>query len=115
MTINEQDMIEAFDRIARTGDGQIAYRYFQKVLMGFLDDADPSPGALRENNARRKFASELMGLMSKGIEESGRSSTAASERPVVIVRRSATAVNARVNARDFLLANDPELAAGGRA
>lgn len=112
MTINDEDMKAALDRIARTADGYIMFCYFQTLRMGFLHDPDPSPGALRENNAHRKFASEIIGLMSKGIEESGRS-IPGRDRPIIVVRSGPVDANPRARdnpRREFIRTNDPELA-----
>lgn len=68
--IDDLQLREAIDRIAGTADGQLLYRYCQKVLCGVSND--PNDSALREDNGRRRFASELMGLMAKGIEGSDR-------------------------------------------
>ena len=64
--ITDPDMAAALDRLARSADGHLLYRHLQKLLMGVSRD----PGTLQEHNGRRLLASELMGLMAKGIEES---------------------------------------------
>ena len=70
--INDEEMHTAIDRIARSPDGHLLYRYFQKILCGVVTD----DSALPAHNGRRRFAAELMGLMAKGIEASGGSSNA---------------------------------------
>jgi len=77
--IPESEMREAWDRIGRTADGQLAYLYLQRTLMGTIASNDQ--GALQADNGRRTFASELMSLMSKGLAESDRTDRA--NRPVV--------------------------------
>ena len=69
--ITDKDIIEALDRVARTPDGELLYLYLQKVLMGV--PTEKKSRALTWNDARRSFASELMGFMSKGISASARS------------------------------------------
>lgn len=66
--ISDHDLNEALDRIARTRDGDLLYRYLQKRLMGVCLSADM--GALQSDNGERKFAAELMGRMAQGIKES---------------------------------------------
>jgi len=61
--------LEAIDRIARTPDGAALYVYLQRAMMVVLPTADPS--ALNTHHGERMFASRLIGLMAKGIHESG--------------------------------------------
>ena len=61
--IDSQDFIDALDRIARTEDGVILYRFLQKTLCGVTYDTRVLP----TNEGKRMFASQLMGLMAKGI------------------------------------------------
>lgn len=68
------DMLkEAIDRIARTPEGALLYRWLQKTLFETLAGEHPD-GAFREHNGKRKLASHLMGLMSRGIEDHERAS-----------------------------------------
>jgi hypothetical protein len=69
--IGSEDFVKAIDRLARTEDGRLLYLYFQKVLCAITSDSELER-ALQRNEGRRKFAAELMGLMAKGIRESGR-------------------------------------------
>lgn len=71
MSIETKDIHEAIDRLARTPDGQMLYRYLQKTLCAVMT-GDHHDGALRQFEGRRIFAAELMGLMAKGIDESDR-------------------------------------------
>lgn len=96
--ISDEDMKLALDRIARSEDGNLLYRFFQQVLCGVVLGAND--GALREDNGRRRFASELMGHMAKGIEESG--GTDAIRRPVIFARRQPDAGHKHVSAREWL-------------
>jgi len=66
-----QDMRDALDRVARSSDGVLLYRYLQKTLCAVTTDSMPE-GALRRNEGRRSLAAELMGLMAEGIRSSGR-------------------------------------------
>ena len=82
----QQEIEASVDRIAMTPDGQNLYVFLQRRLMKL-----PNPtarGALRSNLGERTFASELIGLMAKGIAESvNRTSSASSdgaEQPVVV-------------------------------
>ena len=68
--IEGEDLGEMFDRLARSADGQLFYRFLQKQLCAIC--SDPNEGALRQHEGRRRFASEMMGLMAKGIRESDR-------------------------------------------
>lgn len=87
--IENRDFIEAWDRIARSADGHTIYLYLQQRLMAVRVSADD--GTLREDNGQRLFASELLGLMAKGIEESA---TGLSARLVTISRGGPVAVSA---------------------
>lgn len=69
--IETQDIAEAIDRIARTPDGIILYRFLQKTLCA-VPPSEQTDGALREFEGRRRFAAELMGHMSEGIQDSDR-------------------------------------------
>ena len=69
--LENKHVIEAIDRIARTADGAILYRYLQKMLCG-VAGVEASDCALRQYEGRRMFASELMGLMAGGITDSDR-------------------------------------------
>lgn len=69
--IGQKDVLEAIDRIARTPDGQMLFHHLQKILLN-VATPEISDGALRQLEGRRMFASELMGLMAKGIADSDR-------------------------------------------
>jgi hypothetical protein len=69
--IENKDVLEAIDRIARTPDGQMLFHHLQKILLN-VATPDVNDGALRQLEGRRMFASELMGLMAKGIADSDR-------------------------------------------
>ena len=79
---------EALDRIARTPDGAAFYIFLQRRLMTVL--ASDSDGALRSDHGERMFAAKLIGLMAKGILESGgrtsntSGSTGSGEQPIVV-------------------------------
>lgn len=111
--IDDDDIKQAFDRIARTADGETIYRYFQKRLMGTLADHAPEDSALRSEHGMRRFAAELMSMMAKGIDESGGRSTSpgdrATERTVVFRAREPSRGNQRPGFREYARANDPEL------
>jgi hypothetical protein len=83
-----QKEIEAsIDRIAMSPDGANLYIFLQRKLMKVIDPN--SRGALRANLGERIFASELIGLMARGIAESvNRTSSSGSsggaEQPVVL-------------------------------
>lgn len=67
--ISNEEMRQAFDRIARTEDGAAIYLYFQKTLCA-VSATDLHERALPRLEGRRSFAAELMGLMAEGIEAS---------------------------------------------
>lgn len=69
--VADKDMHEALDRIARTTDGELFYRYLQKTLCA-VSALDVSQCALPRLEGRRSFAAELMGLMAEGMQASGR-------------------------------------------
>lgn len=109
--IDDEDIKNAFDRIARTAEGETIYRHFQKKLMGTLAEHAPEDSALRTEHGMRRFAAEVMAMMAKGIDESGgRSSTdqRASERTVVFRTSGAVRTGKHVTARDHLRNTDAE-------
>lgn len=115
--ITDEDIAEALDRIARTADGGLLYAYLQKVAIGVVDALDPPDGALRANHGERRFAHRMMGLMARGIDESGGRSDSGSdrrpsERPVVFLTRQPTGAK-RTTARDYFRAQHSVLADGG--
>jgi len=117
--ISDEDLDKALDRIARTADGELLYRFCQRKLMEALADHSPKQGALRVAHGERRFAQLLMAKMAKGIDESGGrtdSSSRASERTVVFKRGAEPIRPGRhVSFRDAARGNDPEylrLAAG---
>jgi hypothetical protein len=64
-----QACMEAIDRIARTPDGAALYVFLQRRLM--LITIDNSESALRVDQGERRFASQLIAAMAKGVFESG--------------------------------------------
>jgi hypothetical protein len=64
----QKEIVDAIDRIAMTPDGHNLYVFLQRRLMKLPDPN--ARGALRANHGERTFASELIGLMAKGIAES---------------------------------------------
>ena len=93
--ITDEEFHRAWDRIARTGDGVLIYLHLQKRLMATA--ANETESALLMDHGERRFASQLIGLMAKGIEESGGSSGTPSdggrqERPIVLTVRGPVAV-----------------------
>jgi hypothetical protein len=67
--ITDDLLKEAIDRIARTPDGRLLYLWLQRRMMGVC--ASTEPGALQTDHGERRFASTLIGLMAKGMDESG--------------------------------------------
>lgn len=67
MTIDDKFVHEALQRFARSPDGVCFYLALQKVLMSVPTSLEA--GALQENVGRRRFASELMAVMAKGMSE----------------------------------------------
>ena len=59
---------EAWERIARTADGQIIYRHLQKLVMALSADVS----ALPVHEGGRILARHLMSLMAQGIVDSDR-------------------------------------------
>jgi hypothetical protein len=67
MSISDEELIAAIDRIGMTPDGEMLYLYLQKRLTRVLHTVEP--GALQTENGVRILASELMGFLSAGINE----------------------------------------------
>jgi hypothetical protein len=104
------ECLAAIDRIARTPDGAALYVFLQRRLMS-ISIAD-SDGALRADQGERTFAAKLIGVMAKGIFESGgrtgitgsSSGPGGSEQPVVVpvpraVRSADPGSRRRINER----------------
>jgi hypothetical protein len=66
--IETQEIKDAWDRIARTSDGQIVFRHLNKLAMALALDVS----ALPVHEGGRILARNLMSLMSKGIVDSDR-------------------------------------------
>ncbi len=114
--ITDEDTAKAIDRIARTPDGKLLYLHLQKRLLGVLGQPNPESGALQMDHGARTFASNLMGLMAAGIDESAGSATdqsseRAADRPVVFRVAPRVVGQPRLSARERIAANDPELIA----
>lgn len=110
--ITDSDMEEAVDRIARTVDGHLFYRWLQVRVMEVAYTTDGS--ALLGHNGERIFAARLMNLMRTGIEESaGRTADGEhpTERPIVIARRDAASTK-RTTARERIAAEFGRAASG---
>lgn len=71
MSIETSEIQDAIDRIARSPDGQLLYRYLQKTLCE-VSAPETGLGALREAEGRRRFAAQLMANMAEGIQDSDR-------------------------------------------
>jgi hypothetical protein len=112
--IDVQEIYRAIDRIARTPDGELLYRYLQREALSLPPDA-ASDGALREHSGRRRFALDLMACMAKGIDErAGRRSNDSTpdgiaEQPAVYSRQPAR-IAGRASFREHAERTDPELA-----
>jgi hypothetical protein len=104
---------EAIDRIARTPDGAALYVLLQRRVMTI--SVAPTDSALRADEGERRFASQLIGLMAKGVFESGgrtghpgsTSGPDGREQPLVVpspkpVRVAGTGSNRRVNDRTIV-------------
>lgn len=109
--IEVDEIFKAIDRIARTADGELLFRYLQREALS-LPDAGGNKGALRQHDGRRRFALDLMARMAKGIDErGGRSSNDTSgiaERPAVFAPRRAVSIAGRESFRDHARRTDPE-------
>jgi hypothetical protein len=106
--IENKDVVEAWDRIARTQDGLIVYRHLQRILMGTASSDD---SALPRLEGRRRLAADLMAFMSEGIADNDRACiTFAVAKPVAV------AANTGTRARRDWLASQPwydDRASGG--
>lgn len=119
MSITDDDINKAWDAVAHTLDGALIYAHLQKIAIGRLS-GDPSDSALRADHGRRSLAHELMGLMAKGIDESGGrtdspGSERASARPLVFSVREPVAVSRRESPREYArrTSTEPGAKSGG--
>ena len=99
--MTESEMKEALDRIARTPDGALLYRWLQLEAL-YVEPADVADGALRTSHGRRSLARQLMSHMAEGIESS------AGDRAVVIRRDQPRGDHPIRGARDFRAAVERE-------
>ncbi len=117
MSITDDDISKAWDAVAHTLDGALIYAHLQKIAIGRLS-GDPSDSALRADHGRRSLAHELMGLMAKGIDESGGRTDStgteqrASARPLVFAVRQPAAVSRRESPRAFAIRTSAESGGG---
>jgi hypothetical protein len=63
-----KETIDAWDRVARTADGQVIYRHLMRLVMEPVIDLS----ALPVHEGSRILARQLMQLMAKGIIDSDR-------------------------------------------
>jgi hypothetical protein len=95
--ISDEQFRNAIDRLARTEDGRTLYLFLQRSLMAVPNFADDGP--LRTHHGERMFAAKLIGLMGKGIQDSGGrtdstgSSSSFSEQPIVFAVAGPRAVS----------------------
>src|SRR6516164_9887792 len=67
--IENKDIQEAWDRVARSPDGLLIYRHLQRIVMG---TAGPADSALPRLEGRRRLAADLMAYMAEGIADNDR-------------------------------------------
>lgn len=70
MELDNKELREAWDRVARTSDGLTIYRHLQKVCLEKAPSIDG--GALPFFEGRRSLAFDLMANMSEGIGDNDR-------------------------------------------
>ena len=92
------DISAAWDRIARTADGQVVYRHLQKLLMALSNDLS----ALPVHEGGRILARHLMSLMAQGIADSDRYAIAFPIRPANV-----SGADSGTDARRKWLASQP--------
>ncbi len=104
MNIDDQQIGEAIDRIARTVDGSVLYLFLQKNLSSV--PVDPLGDALQRLHGRRSFAAELMAMMATGIREShgGRDPT---DSPITFTVPERARVAGRIGSREFARLVEP--------
>ena len=100
--IEDKRFHASIDAIARTDDGRLLYLFLQKRLMGVPTAI--SDGALYSDLGERTFAAKLIGLMAKGIAESGGRNDKSEhrqpdEQPIVFAVRRPVAVADRHGAK----------------
>lgn len=106
--ITHEDLAAALDRIAMTPDGGLLYAYLQKMAIALPEGDDPTDSALRADFGRRSLAHRMMGLMARGIDESGGRTDDStglgkrSDRPVVFLTSKPANVGARESPRAFI-------------
>jgi len=80
--IENKDIAQAWDRVARTQDGLIIYRHLQRILMG---TANADDSALPRLEGRRRLAADLMAFMAEGVADNDRACiTFAVAKPVAV-------------------------------
>jgi hypothetical protein len=96
---------EAWDRIARSADGQTAYRHLQGICMRIAAQSDVS--ALPFLEGRRSLAYDLMAYMAEGITDSDRYAVTFVTRVAARDER-ARGAGRRINADTFIPGYDSD-------
>jgi hypothetical protein len=100
--IENKEMQEAIDRIARTPDGLLLYRLLQKVLCGTVA-VQHDHCALQFHEGRRTLARDLMAFMSEGIAENDRAAvTFAIAKPERTDQRTRRGAGPRIGPQHFV-------------
>jgi len=100
--IENTQMQEAIDRIARTPDGLLLYRLLQKVLCGTVA-VQHDHSALQFHEGRRTLARDLMAFMSEGIAENDRAAvTFAIAKPERTDQRASRGAGRRIGPQHFV-------------
>jgi len=89
--LTSKEVDEAWDRVARTSDGQIIYRHLMKMALEVSND----DGALPRREGARTLAFNLMRLMANGIVDNDRYCIAFPGPGAVAVASPATGTGAR--------------------
>lgn len=122
LPLEDKDFHEAMERLSRTRDGRTLYLFLQRRMMAVATSS--KSGALRVDQGERMFAAKLIGLMAKGIADSGgridsSSTGGTSDQPIVFAvsgpRRITDAGTRRRVTADTRVAGwdrDPEPEAG---
>lgn len=65
--ITDEELRTAIGRLGQTQDGEKLYLWLQRGLMRVVHT--PDHGALLHENGRRTLASEIMGMLSRGLSD----------------------------------------------
>jgi hypothetical protein len=110
--LENKDLEEAWDRVARTPDGLIIYRHLQRIRLGLAPDNAPD-SALPLLEGRRSLAAYLMAFMTEGIGVNDRACITFAVAKPVDTRSAQRGAGRRIGPEHFIPGYDTEPGTSG--